>query len=107
MQRTSKFRAGDAKTPEERMSVEYAQILSETTKGFINLNQASADQHDIFLALRHGGLAFMGYHLQALYDMLQDPRQKPEFLQQARDLFEDYMIGIENGQLRMNGGYSE
>jgi hypothetical protein len=85
-----KFKITDPKTKEEKLICELAKDLHDVQKVFVNLNQNCTD-HEIFITLRDGSLAFAGETISGLLELMIDNSQKIFFIKECQDIFNAYM----------------
>jgi hypothetical protein len=85
------FTNKNAQTKEEKLILELSKDLIDTMKGFINLNKMTTIDQELFVVLRDGSLAYAAQILEMLGGMLQDKKDIPRFVEEARDIFDCYL----------------
>jgi len=89
-----KFDKRNPETQDQKLILELVKDLMDVTKAFVELNKANLLDHDLFLILRDGSVAFAGQSLGFLAEMLGQKDQVPLFTDEAKKMFNCYMQQI-------------
>lgn len=85
------FTKKNAHTKEEKLILELSKDLIDTMKVFINLNKMTSIDQEIFVVLRDGSLAYAAQVLEFLAGLLQNKKDVPLLVEEAKDIFDCYL----------------
>jgi len=86
-----KFKAKEPTNKEEKLICELSKDLHDCSFAYIKLNAPSCKDHEVFITLRDGALAFAGQTIHALLAVMADNTEKFGFLKECQDIFNSYI----------------